>query len=167
MKKCSVCKEEKSLAEFRKQSKNKDGLQSQCKVCARKKREVWMSKNPGKAAEQSRRLRQKDPEKHNEATRKWRANNPEKIKANTIRKRYGITLEQWDELFQKQEGKCRICEIHRDNSAKDLAVDHCHDTGKVRGLLCVRCNRAIGLLNDDPVLLRKAVKYLENDKITS
>jgi hypothetical protein len=79
---------------------------------------------------------------------------------------YGITQEQHDALFEQQGGKCWICEEPetmpdgRSGKTKALAVDHCHETGLVRGLLCGRCNRGIGLLKDSPDLLGKAIQYL-------
>lgn len=79
---------------------------------------------------------------------------------------YGITQEQHDALFEQQGGKCWICEEPetmpdgRSGKTRALAVDHCHETGAVRGLLCGRCNRGIGLLKDSPDLLGKAIQYL-------
>ena len=81
-------------------------------------------------------------------------------------RRYGITLCDYRELNEKQDGLCAICgnketTRHQNGDIKGLAVDHCHETGKVRGLLCYRCNTGIGKLMDDPKLLRKAANYLE------
>lgn len=78
-----------------------------------------------------------------------------------ILKRFGITQEDYDRMFQMQEGKCKICgtqEINRDK--KYFCVDHNHETGEVRGLLCHNCNVAIGLMKDSPELLNKAINYL-------
>lgn len=76
-----------------------------------------------------------------------------------LQNRYGITVEQYKEMFEKQGGLCAICgkpeQIHA-----NLSVDHCHISGKVRGLLCTNCNRAIGLLGDNKDILRKAIEYL-------
>jgi len=72
-------------------------------------------------------------------------------------KKYGITQAQKKKMISDQGNKCAICgDEHR-----LLVVDHCHDTGKVRGMLCTKCNTAIGKLNDDPGMLRKAISYLE------
>jgi hypothetical protein len=73
---------------------------------------------------------------------------------------YGISLEEYNSLFDKQGGVCAICSTPP--STRRLAVDHCHDTGKVRGLLCVKCNAGIGNLNDDVEMLKAAIKYLES-----
>ena len=82
-------------------------------------------------------------------------------KHNQLKKRYGISLEQYNEMFVKQEGKCAICKQHQMNFKVSLAVDHCHTTGKVRGLLCASCNRALGYFRDSTENLKIALSYLE------
>lgn len=72
--------------------------------------------------------------------------------------RYDITREQYLQMVVEQGGQCRIC--GREPGLKGWAVDHCHLTGKVRGLLCGRCNSAIGLFNDDIDILTNAIRYL-------
>lgn len=85
---------------------------------------------------------------------------------------YGITVEQYEEMLDKQDGKCAICKqfelrpkrmgkVTNGLVATRLSVDHCHDTGRVRGLLCQRCNIAIGHLNHDRVLVMNAYNYLQ------
>ena len=80
-------------------------------------------------------------------------------------KGYGLTEAQHSELSAKFPGVCHICwmpeRAKRSGRAKDLAVDHCHGTGLVRGLLCTRCNLALGLLDDDTDTLYRAIEYLE------
>jgi Recombination endonuclease VII len=75
-----------------------------------------------------------------------------------INRTYGLSLEQFDALFVRQGGVCAIC--HR-RPKGDLCVDHCHRTGRVRGLLCRSCNMVLGLYRDDPNLMRAATAYLE------
>lgn len=77
-----------------------------------------------------------------------------------LKRGYGITEAQYDEMVASQDGKCRICRSAC-KTGQRLSVDHCHKTGKVRGLLCKNCNNAIGLFKDDPELLRRAIEYLE------
>jgi hypothetical protein len=77
-------------------------------------------------------------------------------------KQHGLTLEHYDEMFIKQEGKCAICGTHQNNLKLTLAVDHCHTTNKTRGLLCNTCNRGIGYLHDDIELLQKSIDYLKS-----
>ena len=77
-----------------------------------------------------------------------------------LRRKYGITLEEYDALLAKQGGVCAICgRAPRDDIS--LHVDHDHATGKVRGLLCFRCNNAVGDLEDDPNILRRAAVYVD------
>lgn len=78
-------------------------------------------------------------------------------------KRMGLTIEQYDELLTKQEYCCAICGTHQDKLKQKLSIDHNHDTLKIRGLLCNKCNRGIGLLNDSIVQLQKAIDYLNNN----
>jgi hypothetical protein len=77
---------------------------------------------------------------------------------------YGITAEDYYNMLANQDNKCALCGSEEVNNSRitsgKLFIDHCHDTGKVRGLLCSKCNHAIGLLNDDIDLLRKAITYL-------
>lgn len=75
-----------------------------------------------------------------------------------LNKKYKITLQEYEEFFKKQNGLCAICETNI--FKKKLAVDHCHLTGKNRGLLCLRCNIGLGYFKDNKDILLKAVEYL-------
>lgn len=91
--------------------------------------------------------------------------NPDAHRRVMLRTNFGITLEQYNEMFERQGGVCAICKkpetwLYRDK-VRALAVDHDHETGRVRGLLCGNCNRAIGQMLDDPERLRRAADYLE------
>ena len=85
-------------------------------------------------------------------------------KAENLKKRYGITLDDYNKMFDSQQGKCAICFTHQTELKVALAVDHRHSDGKVRELLCDGCNRGIGLLREDPVILQSAIRYLEKHK---
>lgn len=76
-------------------------------------------------------------------------------------KKYGINIVTYEFMLQEQDGKCWICGLE-DNEGK-LAVDHDHNTGEVRGLLCRNCNRGLGMFRDDPTLLLKAHKFLTRE----
>jgi len=80
--------------------------------------------------------------------------------ARGLQRNYGITPAQYDAMFVAQKGLCAICESADRAGKRRLCVDHDHDTGKVRGLLCSRCNTAIGLLQHSSIYLNKARKYL-------
>ena len=100
--------------------------------------------------------------------REYRKNNPSKMKAIDLKKRFGITLEIYNSMLNEQNGVCKICSEAeksidpRTKTVRHLAVDHCHTTGKIRGLLCSDCNTAVGLLKDSFTLLRKAALYVED-----
>ncbi len=78
-----------------------------------------------------------------------------------LKHRYGITLKDYEFLYEKQKGCCAICGRHSSEFKRRLAVDHNHKTGKVRGLLCVNCNRFLGLVKESRGLLLKMILYLK------
>lgn len=82
-----------------------------------------------------------------------------KMQAYSLAKFYGVTIERFDAMLAAQHGVCAICGLPP--RKKQLGVDHCHETGLVRALLCSSCNVGIGNLQDDPRLLRAAADYLE------
>ena len=89
-------------------------------------------------------------------------------KNSKLKRAYGITLDEYEELLSKQDSKCAICGIDNNgkyrNKPRAFAVDHCHSTGKIRGLLCSDCNTGIGLLKDNINYLQLAIKYLNKTK---
>lgn len=97
--------------------------------------------------------------------RSARAADPDYGRGKELKKLYGVTLEWWKETFAKQNGVCLICLQPETAMIRgkvlSLAVDHCHDTGRVRGLLCRACNNAIGALKHDPEILNRAISYLK------
>jgi len=100
------------------------------------------------------------------AQKRYRLRHPEKIKRLyrlTNLKEFGLTIEDYDQMLLKQNGVCKICG-KKCSSGRRLAVDHCHTTGKVRGLLCGRCNQGIGHFQDDSGRLLIAAAYLQNSK---
>lgn len=117
----------------------------------------------------------------------WRAANPERIKTlnerhkvtrkayysdpeiklkyrrRMIEKSFGIPYSEYEAMYEKQGGKCAICLGEEPCARNDhLAIDHCHESGKVRGLLCSSCNRALGLFKDSIEILESAKRYLFN-----
>jgi len=72
---------------------------------------------------------------------------------------YGISLEEFNDMYEVQKGVCKIC--GSEGKAKGLAVDHCHSTGRVRGLLCVSCNTLLGKVESNPSLLSNILEYLK------
>jgi hypothetical protein len=102
----------------------------------------------------------------NAYARAYRANNPNIYRDQHLTKKYGRSLDWFNETLQSQGGGCAICggqEVATDRITglpRNLAVDHCHATGKMRGLLCTACNTALGGFKDDPALLTAAIAYL-------
>ena len=98
---------------------------------------------------------------------KWQNKNPERMKKTSrdsqLKRDYGISLKDYNEMFNKYKGRCAICGIHRDKLKKNFFVDHDHKTGEVRGLLCYQCNVGIGLLKENPFILLKSIKYLRGE----
>ena len=131
---CKDCGEVKPLDEFTNNVRSKDGKQHFCKECGLARKRAWRAANPEKEAAQGRRAQ---------------------LKSN-----YGITVEQYDEMYEAQDGCCAICG-NPEQGAKRFHVDHDHETGEVRALLCHLCNVGIGHFRDDPELLQAAIEYLE------
>ena len=90
------------------------------------------------------------------ASPNWKSN----VRTASLKKNYGITPEDYDLMFAKQQGVCAICSQPDDEKRQYLCVDHDHATGVVRGLLCHNCNIGLGKFQDDPNLLNKAIWYL-------
>lgn len=127
-----------------------------------------MTEQEWKSLHKSKRWRLRNPEKQKQATRNWVEKNQEHRKAITrkwqLKTNYGITEEQYASLLNEQQGCCAICKTDKPTGKwKVFAVDHCHITGRVRGLLCNECNRGMGLLKDNADLLREAAEYLERN----
>jgi nitrate/TMAO reductase-like tetraheme cytochrome c subunit len=111
--------------------------------------------------------RKNNPQGYLQAAAKYRGKNPDKLRNYRWKSRYNITPERYDEMVKIQNNRCAICgneESAKHNTTKKvqkLAVDHCHSTGKVRGLLCLDCNRGLGKFHDDIQRLENAIKYLK------
>jgi hypothetical protein len=95
--------------------------------------------------------------------KEWQAANPRKRHGQRLRK-YGITVEEYDRILERQGGGCAICgrKDAGDSRRTTFHVDHCHTTGKVRGLLCSNCNTGVGKFEDDPERLERAAMYLRS-----
>lgn len=91
----------------------------------------------------------------------WGRNNRHKHYGYEIKYKYGLTIKEYDEMVLAQNNKCAICQ---GSSVKRFSIDHCHKTGKIRGLLCFACNSAIGKLKENKELFINAINYLEKYK---
>ena len=118
-----------------------------------------------KKKEYNKRYYQKNREQILKYKKEYSKLNSDKIKSTNLKTKYGITLEEYNELFSLQRGKCAICNIHQSDLGRPLFIDHCHLTGKIRGLLCQHCNCLLGYSGDNVEVLKNSIKYLENDII--
>lgn len=141
-KKCRECGEYKSLLDFHKKTKSKDGRQSKCKECNQKSVEKWQKDNPDKY----------------EATWKRQIATDGALLKRRLRT-YQLSEQEYNELLEKCEGKCTIC---KEVPSNWLVIDHCHTSGVVRGLLCNNCNTGLGYFKDDPIRMLNAIEYLNN-----
>lgn len=103
------------------------------------------------------------------ASKQWAKDHPELRKSvkNGSRyfRTYGITLSEYEDMLRAQGGLCAICRQPERAAGRSLAVDHCHTTNRVRGLLCMRCNIALGMYEDDVLRMRAALAYLEGRRV--
>lgn len=105
----------------------------------------------------------KDIEKSRKVSRESarRNSNPEKKRKNKLKSEYGMTTEQWQDMFKSQGCKCAICNAADTGSKNGWNTDHCHKSGRVRFILCAHCNRGLGAFRDNPEIMRKAADMLE------
>jgi hypothetical protein len=146
-KRCPRCREVKQVSDFRHEPSRPRGLAIYCRACDPIiRREKYLTRRQAHN-DYARRYQQERPEKRSAYTRRY-----------ALKKFYGITPEQWDQMYERQRGCCLLC--GEAPARKRLHVDHCHETGLVRGLLCTSCNSGIALLRHDPELLTAAIAYL-------
>jgi len=141
---CSKCKKKKSETKFYKNTQTPSGLCSWCKSCTKE-----YKKTP------------KRREYQHKYFRKYYAEHKEQYKNYTNKNRYGFTTEERESLIASKDNKCECCGAKEIDEKRGLFIDHNHQTGKVRGVLCNTCNGAAGLLYDDSDLAYSLFKYLE------
>lgn len=136
-----------------------DSARMRCGPCHRKVGNAWYSRNSG---EDRRSI-------VNARTREWRANRPGWHRPYHLKTKYGLTVEQLQQMIVAQGGRCAICRVEfgvntQRGEKSGPNVDHCHDTGRVRGLLCHMCNKGLGHFGDDPDRLSDALTYLRRPR---
>lgn len=151
---CSTCKDTKDISLFGKNKYSKDKLTSNCLECKNKASREWDKRNS---------------ERKRKANKEWyhrvKSEQPDKFPLQRRRAKfkrvYGITLDEYDEMLKSQDYKCVTCgKEHNDTEQEKLRVDHCHATGKVRGLLCHNCNISLGLIKEDIKVLDSLKAYV-------
>ena len=138
---CTKCGLEKPVAEFGKHKDAPDGLRYSCKPCFNQRSKSWRRRNP-------------------EYQKEWSKNNRHRHKNAQLKYKYGITEADYKKMLQAQNYSCKICGLADSQQRHGLHVDHCHATGKIRGLLCRRCNTALGFCEDNIDVLANMIKYL-------
>ena len=144
---CGKCRKVLGLENFHKDSTSWSGYSGTCKSCVCKYQVGYRQKYHARLREKKR--------------ASYYLKNPLQRYLLGAQKMYGITPVEYAELYIKQDGRCAIC---LDKPIQRLAIDHDHQTGKVRGLLCIKCNRALGLVADSSSILKYAIAYLENSR---
>lgn len=172
LKQCTKCHETKRLTEFYKQRGGKY-YASACKVCHKRQCRARYASNPEKYRSMSEAHYRKNSERYKISARNWKLANPKKTiefrrKAH-LKHEYGITPEEYALLLASQGGVCAICgntetrtrKNRNSNEFRELAVDHDHSTGLVRGILCSLCNTGLAHFKDNIRVLKNAISYLE------
>lgn len=150
MKRCRLCQKDLPESKFhRNGTPRKDGtsgLRTDCKNCSTEVHRRYVNEN-------RERIR----------TRRKAAYRENKIPAinQNLKRYYGIGIEDYNRMFAEQKGLCKICDLPQVDFSRRFDVDHDHETGRIRGLLCVRCNRGIGLLRDNVEILKRAIKHIQ------
>ena len=158
------------ILEQKRQSRerNKAGL-------ARKERERRIT-DPERYRGYRQRKYAKDRDKILAANRAWALANPDKVLAIRLRHSFGMTVDEFTQKMATQEGRCAICmtdmtltgEVHKNGARRrGVCVDHCHETGAIRALLCTSCNKGLGYFKDDPARMRAAADYIEKHRSTA
>lgn len=164
---CGTCKNMLGHDSFywRKRGAQAGQRMTTCKGCNVLKVKDWNKRNPVARKRTVFKYDEKHRERTREYSRRHRENKTlEEKRAPHLKRSYGMTIADYNALLLKQGGKCALClAVSARPSGGHLCVDHDHDTGRIRGLLCVLCNTAIGLLGDDPKRLLEAAKYLSTD----
>lgn len=135
---CLTCKQSKPVGEFQPQPRARNGRLPNCDPC---RRELARQKNRKIAAQSS-------------SVEVWR-NSRERY----LRRKYKITLAEYEQLFAAQSGACAVCK-----RVVELFIDHCHTRGTIRELLCHNCNAALGLMREDPLAIAGLIEYLERHR---
>ncbi len=160
MKVCATCKNHLPLDFFHRHSSRKDGLQGRCKEC----RSIYARENPEVGRNAAKKWAENNREKQREIRNRRRRENRRAVKSDELYTKFRIRIDDYERMLSDQDGVCAICKQSEtqtlNGAVKSLAVDHCHASGRVRGLLCGHCNTALGKVKDDPEILRSMIEYL-------
>lgn len=150
---CTCCKQVKPLSAYNANKRAPDGMRQSCRACATDKTRNWRAANPE---------RYKASAKVTAAN--YVANFRGGRRAMGLKYTYGITLSEWEALFDVQGRRCAICKSEKPHRKKAIwHTDHDHATGKVRGILCSHCNLGLGLFGEEISGLQRAIDYLKDN----
>lgn len=163
---CSKCGSKKNLeTDFRK--RKRDGkAYYMCRSCESSICKEWQKTDAGKRSRKKSYERRKKlfPGSDLKEMRKYRKENPEKFRGYELKKHYGISIYDWENLFNSQGRVCAICKTPTPNVKGFWSTDHDHITNEIRGILCGKCNTGIGYLQDSTEILKSAIEYLNKFK---
>ncbi len=162
MKRCKQCGELKSLGDFYAEKSGRGGKRPECKACTAARRKEWYRHNREREIARVRMWQQANPERLKASRQRNRATRNRKMREIHLRNKFGLTPDEYERILDQQAGVCALCE-YPPTPGISLHVDHDHATGEIRGLLCVRCNNALGLFREDPDLLKRAARYVTAD----
>ena len=162
MKRCNKCGAVKSRQDFHRNRGARDGHRPECKACTNARRLKRYRRNREREIARVRAWQKANPERVKAWRQKNRARVLRKLREIHLRNKFGLTVQEYAGILQAQSGVCALCECPP-TPGISLHVDHNHGTGEIRGLLCVRCNNALGLFREDPDLLRRAARYVTLD----
>lgn len=158
---CKECGEVKPVDGFYRNSKGRDGLRPECKACTARKRAAWYVDHSAEEKARVKSWQQANSERVN-ASQRERRRSPEARRAQRdghLRRKFGITIDAFEEQLAAQGGVCAICR-REPHPTISLHVDHDHESGALRGLICFDCNAGLGKFRDDRGLLAAAARYL-------
>ena len=159
MKQCSKCGEFKHRADFYPEKSGRDGLRPDCKACNLATRKLWYAENKQREIARVKAWQQANAERVNSWQREYRRANPDRVREGHLKRKFGITLEGFEAMLSAQGGGCAICGRAAPEGTS-LHVDHDHETGVVRGLLCFTCNGALGMFTENEEYLARAADYV-------
>lgn len=151
---CPGCKETHSLENFHKSKSRPDGLTSWCKTCVKNNGAKWRKNNK---------------ERKNEYAKEYYQENKDRMNVRRIERLYGLSPEEHQRMKDEQGNLCKLCNQPEtgtnamNGKIQELCIDHCHDTGKVRGLLCRRCNHLIAALGDTEQSIERVFHYMKGE----
>lgn len=164
---CKKCFLTKEIEEFPRDATKKDGYAHACKICKKEQHTKWLDINReayNKKRREDPKVKKENRERRNQYVKNKVATNPNYIREQNLQKDFGLSIKDFEDLLLVQNNKCWICnidhELYRHIEGKRFAVDHDHKTGKIRGLLCHKCNTSLGKFQDSVEMLQKAIDYL-------